>query len=114
MAKLKMDTTGTTYIVGRRAEAAREYDANLPADQRAQKRDSSGRPLFVMQLVALGDDGAELMRVESITDPGVAQGTSVRVEGLTATTWEVDGRAGISYRAESIAALTTRPERAAA
>ena len=114
MARLKMDTSGTTYIAGRRAEPAREYDSNLPADQRMQKRDGSGRPLFVMQLVALGDDGAELMRVESTADPGVPQGTPVRVEGLTATTWEVDGRSGISYRAESIAALAPRPEKAAA
>ena len=113
MPRLKMDTSGTTYITGRRAEAAREYDANLPAEQRPQKRDGAGRPLFVMQLVALGDDGAELMRVESTTDPGVPQGTPVRVEGLTATTWEVDGRSGISYRAESITALN-RPEKAAA
>jgi hypothetical protein len=114
MAKFNLSTAGTTYIVGRSAEAAREYDANLPADQRAQKRDGSGRPLVVMQLVALGDDGAELMRVESTTDPGVAQGTSVRVEGLTATTWEVDGRSGISYRAESITALNARADKVAA
>jgi hypothetical protein len=114
MAKLKMDTSGSTYIVGRRAEAAREYDANLPADQRAQKRDGSGRPLFVMQLVALGDDGAELMRVETPPARGVPQGTPVRIDGLTATTWEVDGRAGISYRAESITALSAGPEKAAA
>ncbi len=79
MAKFALDTSGSRYIVGRSAEPAREWDAQLPADQRAQKRDGSGRPLVVMQLVALGDDGAELMRVESTTDPAVPQGTPVRV-----------------------------------
>ena len=52
-----------------------------------------------MQLVALGDGEAEIIRVAVPGDPGVEQGEMVRVEGMTAQAWEMDGRSGMAFRA---------------
>jgi hypothetical protein len=41
-------------------------------------------------------------------DPKVGQGEMVRVEGLTAQAWEMDGRSGMAFRASAIQAASTR------
>jgi hypothetical protein len=47
-----------------------------------------------VQLVALGDGEAEIIRVSVAGDAGVAQGEMVRVDAMTAQAWEMDGRSG--------------------
>ena len=61
-----------------------------------------------MQLVALGDGEAEIIRVAVPGDPKVAQGEMVAVEGLTAQAWEMDGRSGMSFRARAIRSASGR------
>jgi hypothetical protein len=70
--------------------------------------------LWRVQLVALGDGEAQIMRVTVAGDPGVTQGEMVRVEGMTAQPWEMDGRSGMAFRANAIRSLTARSEKAAA
>ncbi len=55
-----------------------------------------------MQLVALGDGEAEIIRVAVPRDPKVAQGEMVAVDGLTAQAWEMDGRSGMAFRCVAI------------
>jgi hypothetical protein len=51
-----------------------------------------------LDLVALGgEDGAEVWPVRVAGEPkGISTGQPLRVEGLTAQTWEVDGRHGVA------------------
>jgi hypothetical protein len=51
--------------------------------------------LWRLQLVALGDGEAEIIRVSVPGDPAVKQGEMVRVDGMTAQAWEMDGRSGM-------------------
>jgi hypothetical protein len=44
----------------------------------------------------------------------MTQGEMVRVEGMTAQAWEMDGRNGMAFRANAIRSLTARAEKAAA
>jgi hypothetical protein len=60
--------------------------------------------LWRVQLVALGDGEAEIIRVAVPGDPKLAQGETVTVDGLTAQPWEMDGRSGMAFRARAIRA----------
>jgi hypothetical protein len=68
-----------------------------------------GKPDQVVSVVVMDSDGADVWRVKS-TDisKGVSQGVAVRIHGLVATTWELNGRAGVSLRAERIEPATAR------
>jgi hypothetical protein len=61
-----------------------------------------------VQLVALGDGEAEIIRVAVPGDPSVSQGVMVRVEGMTAQAWEMDGRSGMAFRATAVQPATSR------
>jgi len=50
-----------------------------------------------------GEDGAEVWPVRVVGEPkGITTGQPLRVEGLSAMTWEIDGRHGISFRARVV------------
>jgi hypothetical protein len=66
--------------------------------------------LWRVQLVALGDGEAEIIRVAIPGDPSVWQGEMVRVEGMTAQAWEMEGRNGMAFRATAIQSLSGRGE----
>ena len=76
--------------------------------------DTNGEVLWRVQLVALGDGEAEIIRVSLPGDPAVKQGEMVRVEGMTAQAWEMEGRSGMAFRASAIRSLAARSEKAAA
>jgi hypothetical protein len=61
-----------------------------------------------VQLVALGDGEAEIIRVAVAGDPKVGQGEIVAVDGLTAQAWELDGRSGMSFRCQAIRSAAGR------
>jgi hypothetical protein len=70
--------------------------------------DTNGEVLWRVQIVALGDAEAEIIRVAVPGDPGVAQGEMVRIEGMTAQAWEMEGRNGMAFRATAIQPLKPR------
>jgi hypothetical protein len=76
--------------------------------------DDNGEVLWRVQLVALGSGEAEIIRVAVPGDPTVNEGEMVRVDGMTAQAWEMDGRFGMTFRATAIKSLTTRAEKATA
>jgi hypothetical protein len=71
-------------------------------DQEGRQREdkATGKLLWGLDLVALGGkDGAEVWNVRMAGEPkGISTGQPVKVEGLTAMTWEIDGRHGVSFR----------------
>ena len=87
-----------------------------PRQAWAPRTDANGEILWRVQLVALGDGEADIIRVSVAGDPKLSQGELVRVEGMTAQAWEMDGRSGMAFRANAIRAMNPRPagEKAAA
>jgi len=81
---------------------------------RPRKDKATDTPLWGLDLVALGGkDGAEVWNVRMAGEPrGISTGQPVRVEGLTAMTWEIDGRHGISFRVDRLEAAGAASKRA--
>ena len=87
---------------------------DMEGRQRVDK--ATGEPLWGLDLVALGgEDGAEVWNVRLAGEPkGISTGQPLRVEGLTAQTWEIDGRHGTSFRARKLEASGAASKRAEA
>ncbi|HEX8158468.1 MAG TPA: hypothetical protein VF526_13880 [Solirubrobacteraceae bacterium] len=100
--RFPIDTSRLKFLVVARAEELRQFEEGKPREAWARRTDANREVLWRVQLVALGDGDAEIIRVAVAGDPKVGQGEMVRVEGMTSQAWEMDGRSGQSYRAESI------------
>jgi hypothetical protein len=112
--RLPIDTSRLQFLVVAGAEPLKQYEEGKPREAWAPRVDTNGEVLWRVQLVALGDGEAEIIRVSLPGDPAVKQGEMVRVEGMTAQAWEMDGRNGMAFRAASIRALRAGGEKAAA
>ena len=106
--RLPIDTSRLQFLVVSGAEPLRKFEEGKPREAWAPRVDENGEVLSRVQLVALGDAEAQIIRVSVPGDPGVSQGEMVRVEGMTAQAWEMDGRNGMAFRAQSVRPVTTR------
>jgi hypothetical protein len=97
--KLKIDTTGVSFVCTRAPEQRVAFDTGQPRIDR-----ETGQPLWQAQLMALDGSGAEVIAVTVAGDPRVAVAQPVQVEGLVALPWNQDGRSGVAYRADAIRA----------
>src|SRR5919108_3950950 len=114
--RLPIDTSRLQLLVVAGAEPLKRFEEGKPRETWAPRVDENGEVLCRVQLVALGDGEAQIIRVSVPGDPGVSQGEMVRVEGMTAQAWEMDGRSGMAFRASAIKAASSRSsgEKAAA
>jgi hypothetical protein len=113
--RLPIDTSRLQFLVVSPAEQLRKFEDGKPRDAWAPRVDENGEILWRLQVVALGDGEAEIIRVSVPGEPAVKQGEMVRVEGMTAQAWEMDGRSGMAFRAQSIRSVSARTtEKAAA
>jgi hypothetical protein len=99
--KLRIDTTGVTFVCTRTPEQRLNFDSGQPRIDKA-----SQLPLWLVQVMALDADGGEVIAVTVAGEPNVAVGQPVAVSGLMALPWSQDGRSGIAYRAEAITQST--------
>jgi hypothetical protein len=106
--RLPIDTSRLQFLVVAPAEPLRQYEEGKPREAWAPRTDVNGEILWRAQLVALGDGEAEIIRVAVPGDPNVSQGEMVRVEGMTAQAWEMEGRSGMAFRATAIRSATGR------
>jgi hypothetical protein len=97
--KLRIETTGVTFLCTRIPEQRTNFDAGAPRIDKA-----TGQALWLVQLIALDATGGEVLAVTVVGEPKVTVGQPVAVSGLVALPWSQDGRSGIAYRAETIAA----------
>lgn len=95
--RLPIDTSQLRFLVVAPAEPLKQYEEGKPRESWAPRTDINGEVLWRVQLVALGDGEADIIRVAVPGDPGVGQGEMVRVEGMTAQAWEMDGRSGMAF-----------------
>jgi hypothetical protein len=102
MMRFPIDTSRLKFLVLAAAEELRQFEEGKPREAWARRTDANGEVLWRVQLVALGDGDAEIIRVTIPGDPKVIQGEMVRLAGMTQQAWEMDGRSGQTYRAESI------------
>ena len=114
--RLPIDTSRLQFLVVAAAEPLKQFEEGKPRESWAPRVDVNGEVLWRVQLVALGDGEAEIIRVAVPGDPKLAQGEMVRVEGMTAQAWEMEGRSGTAFRATAISAAKPRAvgEKAAA
>jgi hypothetical protein len=107
--RLPIDTSRLKFLVVSDAEPLRQYEEGKPREAWAPRTDVNGEMLWRVQLVALGDGEAEIIRVAVPGDPKVGQGEMVAVDGLTAQPWEMEGRSGMAFRAQAVHSAVRRP-----
>jgi hypothetical protein len=98
--RLEIRTEGVEFVVSREPLAKQDQDGRQKADR------ETGELLYVTELVAMDDAGAEVLKVTTAGEPKVAKRQPVTVRGLVANPWNVDGRGGVAFRADLIAPLT--------
>jgi hypothetical protein len=96
--RLPIDTTGLMFLLVKDVEPVRDFET------KRVKADTDGVPLFQVDLVAMGNGEADIIRVKVAGEPeGLTVNGPVTVAGLVAQPWSMDnGRSGVSFRAESI------------
>jgi hypothetical protein len=110
MFNLPVDTTGMTFLVGNAAaEPIRERGTG-----RQRTDPDTGEPLYAVQLVVLTEGRADVItvKVPSTGPLELGQGTPVRVSGLVAVPWTMEGRSGIAFRAARIEPARSTPAKA--
>lgn len=100
--RFKVDTSSTEHVVVSPVEQVMNFGDKQP------RVDSNGQAMFAFNVVALGDEGAEIMKVKVSGEPkGLTVGVKVALVGLVATTWEMgDHRHGVSFRADRVEVLS--------
>jgi hypothetical protein len=96
--RYRVATEGDQLLAASAAEPVLDRESGKP------RLGPNGQPDQVLTVVVMGSDGgADVWKVRT-TDVGknISQGVPVRIHGLVATTWELNGRAGVSLRAERI------------
>ena len=108
--RFPIDVRSLSFIAG--SDPAGVLD--MEGRQRADK--ATGALLWGLDLVALGGkDGAEVWHVRIAGEPkGISTGQPLKVQGLTAMTWEIDGRHGVSFRVDDLEASGSTPKGAQA
>lgn len=89
------------------APPLRRYDEGRRREAWPLRCDDDGKVRWRVPVVALGDDAGDVLPGTVAGDPAVEPGATVAVEDMTALTWRLDGRSGVSLRA---LAITTRAD----
>jgi len=98
--RFPIDVRSLSFIAGSDPAGVLDMEGRPRVDK------ATNEPLWGLDLVALGGkDGAEVWHVRMAGEPkGVITGQPVKVQGLTAMTWEIDGRHGVSFRVDGLEA----------
>ena len=96
--KLPIETSAISFLCALAPEPVLDFETKRP------RADENGEPLYVIQLLAMGEDSADLIavKVPGLPASGVRQGASVKVVGLVAQPWTMADRSGVSFRAARI------------
>ena len=96
--QLRIVMDGIEFVVSKEAQPKNDETGAQKADRR------TGELLYVTELVAMDDDGAEVIKVTTGgTAPEVGKRQLVHVTGLRVQHWAMEGRSGLTFRADSIA-----------
>jgi hypothetical protein len=104
--RFPIDVSKLSFIAGSDPAGVTDMEGRQRSDK------ATGELLWGLDLVALGGkDGAEVWNVRIAGEPkGISTGQPVKVQGLTAMTWEIDGRHGISFRVDGLEGAGSAPK----
>jgi hypothetical protein len=96
--KLPIDTSAIAFLCALAPEPVVDFETRRP------RADENGEPLYVVQLLAMGDGSADLLavKVPGVPSQAIRQGAPVKVSGLVAQPWTMAERSGVSFRAARI------------
>ena len=96
--KLPIDTSAIAFLCALAPEPVIDFETRRP------KADENGEPLYVIQLLAMGDGSADLLavKVPGMPSQAIRQGHLVKVHGLVAQPWTMNDRAGVAFRAARV------------
>ena len=95
--RLSINTTGVQFICTLPAEARVDRETGAPRLDR-----DTNQPTFQVQVAALDETGAEVLKITVVGQPDVSVGQSLTVEGLVAIPWSQGDRSGVAFRAASV------------
>lgn len=105
--KIPVKTDAMTFICGSAPEAVVDFATNREKVDKA-----TGTAIFSTSLIAITEDGPEVIAVRTIGKPtSVVVGESVRVLDLTATPWSMGERSGTSYKATKVTGVASTEKR---
>jgi hypothetical protein len=95
---LPIDTSAISFLCALAPEPVIDFETRRP------KADENGEPLYVVQLLVMGEESADLIavKVPGVLSSGIRQGHPVKVHGLVAQPWTMNDRAGVAFRAARI------------
>jgi hypothetical protein len=96
--KLPVDTSALAFLCAMPPEPVVDFETKRP------RADENGEPLYVVQLVALAENSAEILavKVPGMPAAGIRQGHPVKVVGLVAQPWTMGDRSGVAFRAARV------------
>jgi hypothetical protein len=96
--KLPIDTSAIAFLCALAPEPVVDFETKRP------RADENGEPLYVIQLLVMGDGSADLIavKVPGVPSQAIRQGAPVKVTGLVAQPWTMADRAGVSFRAQRV------------
>jgi hypothetical protein len=96
--KLPIDTSAIAFLCAMPPEPVVDFETRRP------KADENGEPLYVVQLLVMGEDSADLIavKVPGVPSQAIRQGAAVKVAGLVAQPWTMADRSGVSFRAARV------------
>ena len=96
--RIKMDTSAIRFMITKPAAP------KMDRDTRQQKVDkTTGALQWQLQVMALDESGGEIITVTVDSEPKVAVGQFVRLDGLVAIPWSQGDRSGVAFRASGMA-----------
>jgi hypothetical protein len=102
--KLPVDTSAIAFLCALAPEPLVDFGTRRP------KADENGEPLYVIQLLAMGDGSADLLavKVPGVPSQAIRQGAPVKVSGLVAQPWTINDRSGVAFRAARVEPVVTQ------
>jgi hypothetical protein len=100
--KLPVDTSAIAFLCAMPPEPVVDFETKRP------RADDNGEPLYVVQLVALAEQSAEILavKVPGVPSAAIRQGHPVKVVGLVAQPWTMGDRSGVAFRAARVEPAT--------
>ena len=102
--RLPIDTSAISFLCALAPEPVLDFETKRP------RADENGEPLYVIQLLVMGEDSADLIavKVPGVPSQAIRQGALVKVTGLVAQPWTMADRSGVSFKAAGVEPAITQ------
>ena len=95
--RLPIDTVAVQFMSAGPAEPVLDFETKAP------RLDGNGQPLYSVHLFAISPDSYDTLTVKVASEPkGIGNFTPVKVTNLIASTWDIWGNHGVSFKADKI------------